>query len=142
MYDTQSGYGVILEQCMFFGMFAIFYHFKVVWSIDVRRNAIVPHAIYEFNGGRVSVFGKEGDGIFAIVDELKLLVHSIVDEKSILDLVHRLLVLFIEHAGDTVVVFRNFLFFNGFFISLGRLHLWNLLHFFDLFELLLFSWDL
>ena len=59
MYDTQSGYGVILEQCMFFGMFAIFYHFKVVWSIVVRRNAIVPHAIYEFNGGRVSFLLKK-----------------------------------------------------------------------------------
>jgi len=44
---------------MFFGMFAIFYYFKVVWSIDVRRNAIVPLAIYEFNGGRVSFLLKK-----------------------------------------------------------------------------------
>lgn len=104
MYYTKSWNCVIFIKCMFFGMFSIFYNLKVIGSIDMWWIRIISLAIYKFDWSWVSILCKKRNSIFTSVYKLKLFVDSVINKESILNLVNRFFIFFIECWCNCIII--------------------------------------
>jgi len=137
MNNTKGRYCIVFIKCMFFRMFSIFDYFKVIGSIYVWRVRVISLTVDKFDWSWISILCKKGDSIFTSVDKFKLFIDCIINEESILDLVNRFLIFFIECWCNCIIIFEHLLFIRVIFLLTRLLDFRDIFHF-DFFGIFLF----